>query len=164
MQNRRQFLCTAIKGATGATVTLLLTPLLGCKSENETTTPTPAPATTVNPTTPACDGAGATSTYVLNHSHTVCVPLADINAPPAAGMTYTTSSASSDLVTSHNHQVSLTQAQLMSLAAGQTIVMTTSVSQSHTHDFSLVENGPSTTAPAPTVTPTPTPTPTPSPY
>ncbi|MDB5214620.1 MAG: hypothetical protein JWO86_2547 [Myxococcaceae bacterium] len=151
MQNRRQFLCTAVKAAAGATVTLVFSPLVAaCGSDNNPTPPTtttnptnPTPPAPTNPTPPAnptlptipgCDGAGAVSTLVLGHTHTVCAPLADLNNPPAGGQTYTTSAAATD---GHMHQVILTQAQLMSIAAGQTVMVTTTVVESHTHDFSL---------------------------
>jgi hypothetical protein len=159
MQNRRQFLCTAIKAASGAGVTLLLTPIAslagggGCGSSSNNNT-TPAPVATTNPTTPACDGAGATSTVVDAHTHTVCVPLADINTPPAAGQTYTTSSAATDVVPNHSHQIVLTQAMLMQLAAGQTITVTTNIAESHTHDFSLQKTAQAATTPTPTPAPT----------
>lgn len=142
MQTRRQFLCTALQAATGASVTLLLTPILGaCGSSDNGGGST----TATNPTVPGCDGAGATSSTVLSHNHTVCVPLADLNGPPAAGMTYSTSNASTD---GHVHQVTLSQAQLMSIAGGQTVSVTTTIVESHTHDFALTEAA--TPAPTPT--------------
>jgi len=153
MQSRRQFLCTAIQNIGGASMTLLLAPLIGCNDDDGLTV-VPGPAVTTNPTEPGCDGAGAASTVTLDHNHTVCVPLADIAAPPAAGRSYPTSPASTD---GHVHQVVLTQAQLIQLGANQTIVVTTTIIEAHTHDFSLVENGPSAPAPAPAPTPPPGP-------
>jgi hypothetical protein len=152
MQNRRQFLVTAMQAAAGAGVTLLLTPLIaGCGSSDNGSTPTPT--TTTNPTVPGCDGAGATSTSVLGHTHTVCVPLSDLNSPPAGGRTYATSGASTD---GHVHQITLSQAQLTAIAGGQSVGITTTIVESHTHDFALQEAA-ATTAPTPTPSPTPSP-------
>jgi hypothetical protein len=160
MFTRRQFLKTATHTAASTTITFALAPLLlqGCGGDDDNTSSggTPAPATTTNPTQPTpttatCDGAGATSTVVADHTHMVCVPLADINAAPGAGTTYTTTPAATD---GHTHDVVLTQAELRSLAAGQTIDVTTTITESHTHDFALVETQPTAT-PAPTPSPTP---------
>jgi hypothetical protein len=159
MQNRRQFLCTVLHTAAGATATLVLTPILGACGSSENNNTTPTPTTTTNPTTPGCDGAGATSTNTLGHTHTVCVPLADINNPPAAGNTYTTSAATFQGV-AHTHQITLSQAQLTTLAKGGTVTVTTTIVESHTHDFTLLENAAPQTSPVPTTAPTPTPTPT----
>jgi len=154
METRRQFLCSVLKVSAGAGVTLLLTPIIGaCGSSSNGT------STTTNPTVPTCDGAGATSTVVLAHTHTVCVPLADLNNPPAAGQTYTTSGASTD---GHTHQLTLTAAMLTEIMTGGTITVTTSETESHSHAFTLVENGQGAAAPAPTTTPAPAPTPVPT--
>ena len=123
MLNRREFLTTAA----GGFVTLLLTPILSaCGSD---TSPT---STTTNPTNPTCDGAGETSSITLGHSHTLCVPLSDLDDPPAAGATYSTG-----VTEAHQHQVTLTRAQLMSVAQGQTVNVMTSTVESHTHEFAV---------------------------
>jgi hypothetical protein len=135
-----------LQATAGASVTLLLTPLVtGCGSDDGS-----SPSTSTNPTVPSCDGAGATSTTTLGHNHTVCVPLSDLESTPVGGRTYTTSGAATD---GHVHQVTLTQAQLLAIFAGQTIGVTTSIAESHTHNFSLQEGA---TAPAPAPTPAPT--------
>ena len=75
----------------------------------------------------------ATSTVVNAHSHTVNVPSSDQMKP--ADTTYTTSSSAG-----HTHTVTLTAAQLASIAAGGTVTVTTSVNATtgnHTHDFVL---------------------------
>jgi hypothetical protein len=141
MYNRRQFLVTVVKAATGATVTLLLTPVVGaCGSSSSTTTPAPAPvpATTSNPTTPACAGDAATTTSVLGHDHTVCVATTDLDNPPAEGMTYTTGPATGPGATdTHTHEITLSQVQLMAIAANQFVTVTTTVTESHTHDVTI---------------------------
>jgi len=144
MQTRRQFLCSALEAISGASVTLLLAPLVGgCGSDDGST-----PSTTTSPTVPSCDGAGDTSSSTLGHTHTVCVPLSDLDSPPARGQTYATSGAATD---GHVHQITLTQEQLTVIAAGRSVGVTTTVVESHTHDFSLHETVPTTT-----ITPTPT--------
>jgi len=67
----------------------------------------------------------------LGHTHTVCVPAADLNNPPAGGATYTSSGPDP------THTVTLTQAQLQSIQAGQTVMITSSVANNHTHDFAI---------------------------
>ena len=80
-----------------------------------------------------CDnGVQRGSTSNDGHSHTMCVPQADLNAPPAAGGIYDTSVADS-----HAHIVTLTQADLTSIAGGGRVAVTSSNSGGHTHDFTL---------------------------
>jgi hypothetical protein len=84
--------------------------------------------------------------------------MADLTNPPVGGRTYTTSQAVTD---GHVHQITLSSAQLVAIAAHQTIVVTTTVVESHTHDFSLQETAtPAAPAPAPTPAPTTAPAPT----
>jgi len=74
-----------------------------------------------------------TSTVVNGHSHTVNVPANDQLHP--ADTTYTTSST-----LNHTHTVTLTAAQLSSIASGGTVTVTTSASAVtgiHTHDFTF---------------------------
>jgi len=139
MLNRREFLTTAA----GGFVTLLLTPLVSACGSDSTSTTT----TTTSSTTPGCDGAGETSTVSAGHSHTLCVPLADLDNPPAAGATYSTS-----LTEGHQHTVTLIQAWLMAVAQGQTVKVTTSSVTGHTHDFAVQK----VATPA-AITPTPSP-------
>lgn len=121
MQSRREFL-------TSATVTLLLVPVLAsaCGSTGTSGYQTPGVS---------CDGAGATSTTVNAHAHTICVPLTDLESPPAAGTTYTTSTAAG-----HAHTVVFTQAQLQSIAAGAAVTVTTTIAGGHAHDFTVVKS------------------------
>ncbi len=112
MLNRREFLSRA-------TVSLLLVPVAACSSSNGST--------------PSCDGLDATSSVALGHTHTVCVLQTDLTSPPSAGVTYTTSGPDP------THMVSLTAAQLAMIQAGQTVTVTTSVANNHTHQFVLVK-------------------------
>lgn len=128
MLSRRAFMITSGTGF----VTLILTPLLpGCGSDDDGTT------TSTNPTVPTCDGAGATSTVAVGHSHTICVPASDLDGPPPLGMTNSTSNTDG-----HDHTVFLTRTQLGELNQDQTVTVTTAPARTstidlHTHDFSV---------------------------
>jgi hypothetical protein len=121
MLSRREFL-------TSSTVTLLLVPVLASACGSTTSSGGATPGV-------SCDGAGATSTTVNAHAHTLCVPLTDLESPPTAGMTYTTSTAAG-----HAHTVVFTQVQLISIAAGTAITVTTTIAGGHAHDFTVVKS------------------------
>lgn len=140
MKSRREFLCTAIRAVSGASVTLLLTPLVGGCDDDETA----SPVATADPTEPACDGVGGTSTVELQHSHTVCVPVTDLANPPGA-RTYRTSPAITD---GHVHLLELSGSELSRIALGQSVIVTTAVAMAHTHAFELRVSTPSTPAPS----------------
>jgi hypothetical protein len=129
MLSRRDFL-----------VTLVLTPLASACNSSTGGGVTPAPA---------CDGAGETSTVAQEHTHTVGVSAALLASPPAAGATFKTSPNEG-----HLHDVVFTQAQLMSIAQGGTVTVTTTRVNEHTHDFAVT-----TAADQPSPIPTPTTTP-----
>jgi len=103
-------------------VTLLLVPIAASAC---------ASASSGAGTAETCNGLDPTSTVALGHTHTVCVLQSDLANPPAAGVTYTTSSPDP------MHMVTLTQAQLRSIQAGQTVTVTTSVANNHTHNFTI---------------------------
>ena len=115
MQTRREFV-------TQATMTLFLVPLaaVACSSGS-------------NPSSPggSCNGLDPTSTVALGHTHTVCVLSSDLSNPPSGGVTYTTSGPDP------THTVTLTQAQLQSIQSGQSVTVTTSIANNHTHDFTI---------------------------
>jgi hypothetical protein len=115
MQTRREFV-------TQATVTLFLVPLaaMACSSSSSG-----------SGSGGSCDGLDPTSTVALGHTHTVCVLSSDLSSPPSAGVTYTTSGPDP------THTVALTQAQLQSIQSGQSVTVTTSVANNHTHDFTI---------------------------
>jgi hypothetical protein len=117
MQTRREFL-------TGATVMLVLVPI-GCSGGGNDT------STSTQSNEPSCDGAGATSTLAGNHTHFVCVPAVDLSNPPPTGNSYTSTESQN-----HKHNISLTQAQLQSIASGQTVTVT-SGGPNPVHDFTL---------------------------
>ena len=72
------------------------------------------------------------------------MPSSDLDSPPVAGKDYLTSAASTD---GHTHGVELSFTQLVALRANQTVTVTTTVAQSHTHDFGLKSSSSAVTAP-----------------
>lgn len=108
---------------TRGTTLLVLVPIVGCSSSSDG---------------PSCDGVDSTSTVNASHTHTVCVPTADLTNPPAAGAIYTTSNEGM-----HTHKVTLSQANLTAINGGQTVPVTSSSDpdpingQVHSHDFSI---------------------------
>jgi hypothetical protein len=107
--NRREFLSSSM-------VTLLLVPigarLAGCGTDAG----------------PSCDGVSTTSSVTNNHTHTLCVPLADLQHPPPNEQTYTTSTNAG-----HAHTVTLTSAQLQMIETGAQVQVTSS--SPYPHDF-----------------------------
>jgi hypothetical protein len=105
---------------TRGTTMLLLIPVVGCSSSDQTDG--------------SCAGVETTSTVVSSHSHTVCVATSDLTSPPATGMTYTTSN-----VGAHTHTVTLTAANLTAINGSQTVMVTSSSDGSpvHSHDFMI---------------------------
>jgi hypothetical protein len=133
MKTRRQFL-------TQATVTLLLVPLTECASSSP-----PAASTGddggASPDAAACDGVHTTSSNVSEHTHTLCVPQSDLSSPPGQGATYTSSSSLDPLNDeNHTHTITLSAQQLLSIETGAQVVVTSSVSDSHTHQFAIVRS------------------------
>jgi hypothetical protein len=103
-----------------ATTMLLLVPLapLACSSSS-------------SPAGNNCSGIFETSTVTNGHTHTLCVPTTDLTTPPAAGVTYTTSTDAG-----HSHTVTLTQAQLQSIEGGTAVTVTTSSPAPHNFTIS----------------------------
>ena len=142
MLSRRQFLKNTAAAASGLTVTFLVTVTqIGCSSASNT-------GTSTSPALP-CDGAGAESSLNAGHTHTVCIPAADLSSPPPGGASYTTSQNQG-----HTHQLVLQQTQLQALGAGQSATLTTTLDQGHTHTFVLERAGQAATpTEAPMVSP-----------
>ena len=114
MQTRREFL-------SHATVTLFLVPVAAACSNSSSAS------------SDSCAGFEATSSVAQSHTHTVCVLTADLTNPPAAGVTYTTSTPDP------THTVTLTQANLQAIQSGQTVMVTTSTDGGHNHTFPLTQ-------------------------
>jgi hypothetical protein len=109
---------------------LFLGGIASCGDSSSSTVPA---AVNVNlPNTPACSGVESTSSEEEDHVHVLCVPIGDLDAPPADGASYTTT-----MTRDHTHEVTLTSEQLTTLAASQPVTVTTSVTQEHTHRFRL---------------------------
>ncbi len=63
-----------------------------------------------------------------SHGHVISIPRADLDAPPAGGATYSASG-------SHSHNVTLSQQELVDLAANCTLA--TSNNSGHAHTWTI---------------------------
>ncbi len=135
MLNRRELLSRL-------TTTLLLIPIAtNCSSSSS-----PPNQQQPHPDAPepdsggGCDGFERTSTVDASHTHMVCILTADLTNPPAAGVTYVTTS-----VGSHTHNVTLTSDQLTMIQAGTEVTVVTSSTVdpingfAHTHQFMIMK-------------------------
>jgi len=76
-----------------------------------------------------------TSSTDNSHSHSVTLENAEIQSPPSAGISKTTSS-----VSGHTHSFAMTQAQLATVNGGGSVTVTTGSSDvggTHTHTFTI---------------------------
>jgi len=73
-----------------------------------------------------------TSTTVNNHSHMFTLGKADLETPPAEGISRMTTTNSN-----HNHMVTLTKQQLENIKNGMEEVVKTSEVGMHTHEFTF---------------------------
>lgn len=92
-----------------------------------------------NSTTPPPSGDSHTfnSTSVNSHTHSVTLDKADVQSPPMAGITETTSSNSA-----HTHSIAMSQAELNTVNGGGTVTVTTGnsdVTGAHTHQFTITK-------------------------
>jgi hypothetical protein len=71
-----------------------------------------------------------TSLCTSNHVHTFDISTADLQSPPADGLTGSTSTYEG-----HKHAIALSQADLASLHAGGTVEVISGASDGHTHLF-----------------------------
>jgi hypothetical protein len=118
-----------------ATVTLLLVPVAAACGSNSGS----GAAASGGDGGGSCTGLDPTSSVVDDHTHTVCVPSTDLESPPSAGATYTTSPPESGgtVIAGALHTVTLTAAQLSMIQAGQSLTVTTSTDGGHDHQFVL---------------------------
>lgn len=100
-------------------IVLIVVPLAACGDDGESESR-------------ECDGAGATSSVNMGHSHFVCIPSSDLVNPPGTGGTYTTT-----LDDGHTHEVTLTAADLEELAGNGSVNVTSTLDDGHTHSFVL---------------------------
>ena len=94
--------------------------LKGCGKSNNDNTPA-APANSFS----------VTSSLVAGHTHNVAILLADLAAPPAGGVTYTSDGAT------HVHQITLTQQQLADINSGGSDSVTSTDVSNHTHEWTI---------------------------
>ena len=80
----------------------------------------------------SCDGISETSTVTNSHTHTLCVLTSDLTSPPAAGVTYMTSTSAG-----HSHTVALTQLQLQDIESGKSVTVPTS--SPAPHNFTIMK-------------------------
>jgi len=117
---RREFLI-------GLGAVLLVPAALAAVSGCSNSSSSPSPADSFNITSSAGSAPGGYS-----HSHIVAVLLADLANPPAAGVTYLTSSAEG-----HSHQVTLSKSDLADIQEGKTRTESTTVVSGHQHTFAF---------------------------
>jgi hypothetical protein len=111
--------------------------LLACGGGGGSSTPLPSG-------TPAASELSFTSSVVGGHQHGVTLEVSSLQSSPPEGVTRTTT-----VEQGHSHQLTLSEADLDALAAGQTLTLETSLEQSHTHAFEL-RNAVSSSSPGPT--------------
>jgi hypothetical protein len=113
---RKQF----VSGATATTVLLLFQ---GCGGGGGYggAAPAPAPAST-------CGSSGAQ--IAGNHGHALVIASADLDS--MVPVTYNIQA-----MADHNHQVTLSAAQLAQLKAHQTVVVTSTTTAGHNHDLTV---------------------------
>jgi hypothetical protein len=140
MLTRRRLL---VHGTSMLIFTPLMAPVIvGCG--NATPAPAPVDAPPSRPDAPpvqTCAGIMRVSSIDDSHSHSVCVPTADLNNPPANGATYESSTESA-----HTHRLILTTSQLAAIAAGSSVVLVSSneldpeTGVVHEHTWMLIKN------------------------
>jgi hypothetical protein len=116
---RKDFLKTAFGGALGA---LVFMGLNSCKSPESPETPDDSNQKIF------------TSTSNSGHTHRITLNRSEIENPPAAGITRSTSSASG-----HTHTFSMSQAQLQSVNSGNSVNITDSASSGHSHQYTIAK-------------------------
>jgi hypothetical protein len=138
MLSRRHFISRG-------TATLLLIPIAkvvglgssGCSSSG--TSSPPAAAGDSGSPAPASGDITVTSTVASDptgpHTHMITVLATDLSSPPAAGATYTSTTANN-----HAHTVTVSAAQLGTIEGGGSVTVTSS-STGHTHDFMIMRIG-----------------------
>jgi len=81
-------------------------------------------------TTASGNGLRFTSDVVGGHSHDFSIAMTDLSSPPSAGL-----SGSTTVASSHTHTVSLSVDELTAIESGQTVTKDTSNVQAHMHTF-----------------------------
>ncbi len=122
--NRRQFLSSA---TVLGTAVLLITPkakaVSGCGA---------ADAANANLIRGESLIASSVGCLLFSHTHELEIPLLLLKNPPATGVTLRT-----NRIYAHSHNVTLTQKNLIDVAAGQTVVVTDSLNLEHQFTIQL---------------------------
>ncbi|MEW6087822.1 MAG: hypothetical protein AB1498_05910 [bacterium] len=119
--NRRDFLKVMVTAFIGVPVFMKI---IGCGKDEYGSNSTP----------PADEsGFSPVSSVDTGHSHFVRILYADITNPPAAGVTYTSSSSG------HTHTIFLSQQQLTAINAGSTVTVVSSVDSGHSHNWTITK-------------------------
>jgi hypothetical protein len=119
---RKDFLKIAAAGAAAGLGQLVLS---ACKNSTPTTPTTPSTSKTF------------TSSVAESHTHTVAIARAEIDSPPAGGISRDTS-----ITSGHSHTFAMTQADLATVAGGGSVNVNTSTeapaySAPHFHTFTI---------------------------
>jgi hypothetical protein len=72
-----------------------------------------------------------TSSSDQGHNHTITIQKTEIQAPPAGGISRQTSA------NGHTHTFTMTEAELTNVKNGTPVVVTTSDSGGHSHNFTI---------------------------
>jgi hypothetical protein len=113
MLTRKEFL----GAATGGTILLLLQGCGGGGDSNSNPAPSPPAAMT-------CGASG--SAIAGNHGHSLSIPVADLDSP--TDKTYSIQGSAG-----HDHQITLTVAQLQALKTHQQVMVTSTTVSAHNH-------------------------------
>jgi len=113
---RKEFIKTILMGTLGGG-----TALLGVKCSSPT-----------SPEEPNANEQTFSSSTAQGHVHSVTIQRSTIENPPSGGISMSTSTSSG-----HTHTFSMTQQQLQNVKDGQTVTVTDSEVQNHTHDYDI---------------------------
>jgi hypothetical protein len=86
-----------------------------------------------SPSNPGDEKAFSSST-TLSHSHNVTLLKAEVDSPPASGISHSTTASSG-----HSHTVIMTQDQLLACKNGDTVAVDTTTVNDHHHTFQIVK-------------------------
>jgi len=112
--------------------------LVNCSSSDDSSPNNGSNGAGANTPAAAPTHSNATTVYTSSndaqHSHTFSLDDSAVSAPPTAGV-----SGDSSNVESHTHAVAISTAQLMQVATGQSVPITSGASAGHTHVFTFVK-------------------------
>ncbi len=100
--------------------------LQGCGGGGDSAAPAPAPSPTPSPPPPAA--ACNAFSFSANHGHSLSIARADLDSTVAKTYSITGSAG-------HEHQVTLSAAQLAQLKAGMSVSVTSTFDSGHSHQM-----------------------------